>query len=301
MICSQLSGKHFCDCINWKGVCIYQEYHDNKDKVNEDRKEFTCKILNKKYLETNVISLTILVSHKLAQNLYAAGSYVFMRNPEAISYYDTPISIMDVNLEENTIKVIIEIKGIKTKSIEKLSEDEKIVIRGPYWNGVFGLKNVAKTTEGHSLVVCSGIGMAPMIPVIKKLYSNGNKVTVILDKAGYKNVFIEEELKKYDVELIECDLLVSGEFTKEAKDIIEEFIENKSINLIHCSGANILIFKLIELNHKRIKLSCCNNAKLCCGEGVCGSCTERYEGHKKKRLCKVQAEPNSIFEGRRLI
>ncbi|NFG18899.1 sulfide/dihydroorotate dehydrogenase-like FAD/NAD-binding protein, partial [Clostridium botulinum] len=23
ILCSQLSGKKFCDCINWKGVCIY--------------------------------------------------------------------------------------------------------------------------------------------------------------------------------------------------------------------------------------------------------------------------------------
>ncbi|WP_032121651.1 sulfide/dihydroorotate dehydrogenase-like FAD/NAD-binding protein [Clostridium amazonitimonense] len=300
-MCSQLSGKSFCDCINWKGVCIYQEYHNNENKIKPGRKEILCKILNKTYLEPDVISMTILIPHKLAQDLYAVGSYVFMRNPESISYYDVPISVMDVNLEENTITLVIEIKGVKTKSIEKLCEDEKIVLRGPYWNGVFGIKNIYNAKEGNSIVVSRGIGMAPMIPVIRKLYSNGNKITLILDKGGYKNNFVEEELKKYDVSLIECDVLEGGELTEDIKNILDNLIKDKDINLIHCSGADILIFKIVEFNNKRVKLSCCNNAKMCCGEGVCGSCSHRYKGHKQKRFCKIQTEPENIFEGRRFI
>ena len=58
---------------------------------------------------------------------------------------------------------------------------------------------------------------------------------------------------------------------------------------------------LDELNRKDILLSCCNNFKMCCGEGICGACTARYAGHKVKRFCKLQTEPRNIFEGRRLI
>ncbi|MNO98993.1 hypothetical protein D3C76_907540 [compost metagenome] len=50
-----------------------------------------------------------------------------------------------------------------------------------------------------------------------------------------------------------------------------------------------------------VSLSCCNNSKMCCGEGVCGSCTARFAGHVVKRLCKVQSDPRNIFEGRRFI
>ena len=85
--------------------------------------------------------------------------------------------------------------------------------------------------------------------------------------------------------------------------LIHHLIYN--INLIHIAGADILTFKVIdyldELERKDIDLSCCNNFKMCCGEGVCGSCTTRFSGHRVKRFCKVQANPRDIFEGRRFI
>ena len=43
ILCSQLQGGHFCDCLNWKGVCIYQEFHDNGNKAKEQRKTYTCR------------------------------------------------------------------------------------------------------------------------------------------------------------------------------------------------------------------------------------------------------------------
>ena len=68
------------------------------------------------------------------------------------------------------------------------------------------------------------------------------------------------------------------------------------------AGADILTYTLLDFldstGNRDIKVSCCNNAKMCCGEGVCGSCTARFSGHKVKRLCKVQADPRNIFEGR---
>ena len=63
---------------------------------------------------------------------------------------------------------------------------------------------------------------------------------------------------------------------------------------------NVIDF-LDELERQDIDSSCCNNFKMCCGEGVCGSCTARFSGHRVKRFCKIQASPRSIFEGRRLI
>mgnify|MGYP000921887947 CR=1 FL=1 len=29
IMCSQLQGECFCDCVNWKGVCVYQELFNN--------------------------------------------------------------------------------------------------------------------------------------------------------------------------------------------------------------------------------------------------------------------------------
>ena len=101
------------------------------------------------------------------------------------------------------------------------------------------------------------------------------------------------------------NLIDKGELSAEAKVSIKSLIKYNNINLIHIAGADILTFKVIdyldELERKDIDLSCCNNFKMCCGEGVCGSCTTRFSGHRVKRFCKVQANPRDIFEGRRFI
>ncbi|NLP29134.1 MAG: sulfide/dihydroorotate dehydrogenase-like FAD/NAD-binding protein [Clostridia bacterium] len=301
ILCSQLSGKTFCDCINWKGVCIYQEYVWNGEKAKSQRKTYFCKVLEKKVIEEKLIIFTLLTTHKIAQDLIHPGSYIFMRSTKSTQFYDAPMSIMDVNTEENWIKVAMEIKGIKTKTIASVEENENILIRAPFWNGIFGLRNVYTARDGVSLIVARGIGQAPMVPVLRKLYSNGNKLIVVLDKANYKNTFVEEYLSKYDCKVINCNTLDKGQITEEVKEIIDRAIEEEKINLVHCNGADILNLKIVEYVNDRVKTSCCNNARMCCGEGVCGSCSARYKGQVVKRLCKVQTEPKKLFEGRRLI
>ena len=292
--------ENLCDCINWKGVCIYQNMF-GMERKQKSKKNLLLQSLREKGNRRKLIIFTLLTTHKIAQDLIHPGSYIFMRSTKSTQFYDAPMSIMDVNTEENWIKVAMEIKGIKTKTIASVEENENILIRAPFWNGIFGLRNVYTARDGVSLIVARGIGQAPMVPVLRKLYSNGNKLIVVLDKANYKNTFVEEYLSKYDCKVINCNTLDKGQITEEVKEIIDRAIEEEKINLVHCNGADILNLKIVEYVNDRVKTSCCNNARMCCGEGVCGSCSARYKGQVVKRLCKVQTEPKKLFEGRRLI
>ena len=301
LLCSQLSGKKFCDCINWKGVCIYQEYMWNHGKAKSGRKIYSCKINKKEDVEKHTVVFSISAPHELVKNLTHPGSYVFLRAGKTSQFYDAPISIMDIDIEENLLIVAIEIKGVKTKSINALNEGDNILVRGPYWNGDLGLRNIYKSKEGTTIMIARGIGQAPMVPVLKKLYSNGNKIIILMDKANYKNTFISKYLELCNCIVINCNTLQSGAISEEFKKIIDNLFENENINLIHCSGPDILNYKVLEYIENKAEFSCCNNAKMCCGEGVCGACSTRFKGHKVKKLCKVQIEPKYIFEGRRFI
>ncbi|KEI07067.1 oxidoreductase [Clostridium botulinum C/D str. BKT75002] len=208
---------------------------------------------------------------------------------------------MDVNTEVNNICVSIDIKGTKTKKIEDIQIGEDILIKGPFWNGVLGLKHILNAKNGNSVVIARGIGMAPMMPVVKKLCANGNKVTIILDRGNYKDIFVKKLLELYNVEIIECSTLIEGEITEELKELISKLIIKNDINLIHCSGADILIYRILQYIGEDVTYSCSNNAKMCCGEGACGACILNYEGDKIRRMCKLQVDPKYVFERRRLI
>ncbi|NFE58842.1 sulfide/dihydroorotate dehydrogenase-like FAD/NAD-binding protein [Clostridium botulinum] len=303
LICSQLQGACFCDCLNWKGVCIYQELFNNGNKAKEGRKSYSCLIKDVTNFNDEVVMIKFEAPHKLALDLVKPGSYIFVSQNEN-KYFDVPISIMESDIETNIITILVEVRGIKTKSILNLKAEENIIIRGPYWNGVFGIKNINSQKGGKSLVLARGIGVAPMMPVIRKLLSQDNDVKVVIDKTPFTDDFSKELLLKYSVEACENELLDKGTLSDHCKVIIKEALK-EGVNYIHIAGADIFTYEVIEyldkLDRNDILLSCCNNFKMCCGEGICGACTARFSGHRVRRFCKEQADPRSIFEGRRFI
>lgn len=304
IVCSQLHGSCFCDCINWKGVCIYHEFINNGSKAKEGRKTYNCLVTKRILYENDVLLIKFEAPHKLAIDLSKPGSFIFIRTNDNNIYFDVPISILESNIENNEISIMIEIRGVKTKKLLEINENEEITIRGPYWNGVFGLTNLKNQKNNEVLVIAKGIGMAPMIPVIRKLKLNNNNVNLILDIAPYKDNYVKEYLNEYNLNIINEELLDKGELTYKGKILIKDYIE-KGIKYIHIAGADILTTKVIdyldEIGYENIKLSCCNNTKMCCGEGICGSCTIRFAGRRVKRFCKLQTDPRKVFEGRRLI
>ena len=96
-------------------------------------------------------------------------------------------------------------------------------------------------------------------------------------------------------------MLEKGELTTEFKKVLTEVLENNKINIVHCAGADILSNRVLGYIDRAMPFSCCNNAKMCCGEGVCGSCTIKNNDHKLRRLCKLQTESRYVLEGRRAL
>jgi NAD(P)H-flavin reductase len=303
LICSQCQGKVFCDCLNWKGVCIYQEFHNNNSKAKDGRKTYNCVIKDVTNYHDNLIMIKFKAPHKLVIDLIKPGSYIFIRSDEN-EYFDIPISIMNCDIENDIITVAIEIRGVKTTKLQNVKLDENIVIRGPYWNGVFGIKNILAQKKAKALVLARGIGLAPMIPVIRKLISQDNELQVVIDTSPFKENFVSEFLNNYEIKATEKSLLDKGKLSDHAKVIIKDALED-DVKYIHVGGADILTYSVInyldEINRNDVSLSCCNNFKMTCGEGICGACTARFSGHRVKRFCKEQADPRNIFEGRRFI
>lgn len=303
LICSQCQGKCFCDCLNWKGVCIYQELHYNGNKAKEGRKNYDCKVKELMNYDNKIVMIRFSAPHKLVIDLVKPGSYIFIRTNED-KYFDIPISIMDADIDNDIITVLIEIRGVKTSAVLDIKANENIVIRGPYWNGVFGVRDIAMQKDGKTLVLARGIGIAPMMPVIRRFLSQNNSVKVVVDTSPFEENFAEEMLSKYSLKAEEMDILEKGSLSVHAKALIKDAVED-GVEFIHLAGADILTYNVIdylnEIGRGDVKLSCCNNFKMCCGEGICGACTARFSGHRVKRFCKEQTDPRSIFEGRRFI
>lgn len=301
LMCSQLQGKNFCDCRNWKGVCIYQEYVWNQNRIKEGRKSLECRVLNVEVIAENVIVLTIQVTRTMARELNQPGAYVFLRDPQDPFYFDTPMSIMLADEEKGTIDLAIQIRGTKTKSLEFVKD--KIIVRGPYWNGLLGLKYIKGLKKSRALLVVRGIAQAPAVPVAKKLLLAGNEVVVVLDEGRTVVKFAERHFQDLGCQLIEKNLLHSKQLSipKETLEFLEQYIKENDIQLVYSGGSDKLhegINHLLTRLDKKIFFTCSNDAKICCGEGICGSCHTRLSDGSRIKTCKTQLSPTNVFKGR---
>ena len=75
-MCSQCQGKHFCDCVNWKGVCIYQELRNNGNVAKTPRKTYVCNVEKLDKYNNELISIKFKAPHKLTLDLIYPGSYI---------------------------------------------------------------------------------------------------------------------------------------------------------------------------------------------------------------------------------
>ncbi|WP_199873053.1 sulfide/dihydroorotate dehydrogenase-like FAD/NAD-binding protein [Inediibacterium massiliense] len=287
IMCNHLQGKELCDC-NWQGICIYQEFYWNGQKRKDIRKTVEGKIIEKKVIKDEYILFKVKVDVELALKLKHPGSYIFIRHIEKPYFFDTPMSIMDVDEKNGEIQFVVQILGPKTKDI--LSCEEKILVRGPYWNGVIGMKKLKETKEKKVLFIGKGVGLAPSILAIKHLLKNKNHITFVMDPGKIGVDFIKEYMKEFKIDPIEISLR-----NQKGVDLLTSLLK-ENYDLIYSSGSDKLHNIVKDEIEDTSKLVFTNNSSMCCGEGICGACTCKTKSGQLVRMCKMQVKAEEILE-----
>lgn len=293
IVCSMCRGEDFCDCGDAAGYCILQELRNNSGKAKEQNKILSCEAVfvrnygdEYKYIRLNVPSRDISQFKRF-------GAFVFVRTSEN-PFYDVPISVIYEDYDSDSIGMFIQLRGIKTKTFANIEKGDRIFLRGPYYNGLQGIKKVMSLKGKKALVLCRGIGLLPSLHVIGKLRENHNDLDVCFDPGQFDKRYIDfvTDLFEIDVRPVAvCD--GEGNLTPGISDLIQESVANGT-KLIHLGLSDWLIKKCachLEKKYGRsIALSCINNTHMCCGEGICGACTKNIDSGKIVHLCKEQMD-----------
>ena len=278
--CNMLNKNETCDCI-WQGVCIYNEVNHNKNSKVIERKEYLCDIEAMTSIEENTYLIKIKIPKELSKDLRSPGAYVFLKGKDKESnIFSAPISVLDVDLEKNTLEVIIKQVGIKTKGI---INSDQVYIKGPYFNGLFGIKDIKSMSKSNCLVILNGLSQVNSINVIQRLIENNNKVDVFINHNG---VILDNVIQKiYDLgaSIYHIDI-------EEDKEFIADYIKSNDIKLVYSGASNRFnkeVMNIVDAIDENIKLAVSNNNLICCGEGICGACCIDLNGVKVKS-CKTQ-------------
>ena len=280
--CSLIRGEKVCDC-KWQGVCIYNQLQHNKIIGVNERKELLCDVLESKEIETDLYLMKIKIPKSIVKDLCEPGAYVLLKDKNRENMmFNAPISVMDIDEENNILEVIIHSIGVKTKPIVKA---DKVILKAPYFNGIFGIKEIKSNINQNCVVILNGLSQVNSINVIKRLIKNHNHVEVFLNNKGVALDIIKDKISRMGVNINDISL-------SDDKDLIIDYIKRENVPFVYV-GASITFSKdvmnIIDSIDKNIKLAISNDNLICCGEGICGACVINIDGFKVK-TCKAQVD-----------
>jgi len=107
-----------------------------------------------------------LASDKIPQ-ITQPGQFVHISTGDVLKMR-RPISIMSVDVENNTFDLLYKVVGIGTDELSKRQIGEILSVLGPIGNG-FKL-----TTKKNPLLIGGGVGMPPMVAIAQSIKNNSN-------------------------------------------------------------------------------------------------------------------------------
>ena len=284
VFCSHLHGEINCNC-NWTGSCIFYEkqWQDkNGSTYKPVRQDAVGTVVGKKSIGNQTFLLEVEVSAEWAKELDKAGAYVFLKRSEDAAYASFPVGVMSV--EGTIISMVIESVG--PKSARVLADNiTNLTVRGPYANGTFGQPWIDNTKDSKVLLISGGIGQPPAMPIARRLVANGNSVTAILAPGKVGKCFIASWLEEMG-----CRVIQVPSMRLQGMPLLRELVDSTAERpaLIVSAGPDDQHYGVITVMQAagvNLPMAATNNATMCCGEGICGSCEKILHDNKKQDLC----------------
>lgn len=179
-----------------------------------------------------------------------------------------PLTIADSDVEKGTITLVVQKVGLSSTKLCNLNE-------GDYITDVVGPLGQATHIENFGTVVCAGggVGVAPMLPIIKALKLAGNKVVSVLAGRTKELIILEDEVRKYSDEVI--IMTDDGSYGKQGVVTvgIEEVIQRETVNKCFAIGPAIMMkFCCILTKKYNVPTDVSLNTIMVDGTGMCGAC-----------------------------
>lgn len=207
-----------------------------------------------------------------------AGNFVIIRvddNSERM-----PLTIADADIEKGTITLVVQKVGLSSTKLCHLNEGDEIHdVVGPLGNPTH--------IENYGTVICAGggVGVAPMLPIMRALKAAGNRVLSVIAGRNKELVIMEDEVRASSDELI----IMTDDGSYGEKGVvtvgIEKLINQEHIDKVFAIGPPIMMKFCCLLTQKyNIPTDVSLNTIMVDGTGMCGACRLTIGG-KTKFVC----------------
>ena len=234
------------------------------------------KIVKKEYFSEKVVRLD--VEAPLIARSRKPGNFVIVRVGEGGERI--PLTIADADVAKGTITLVVQAVGPSTEIICGLGE-------GDCFSDVVGPLGHPTRIEKYGTVVCcgDGVGVAPLLPIIKAMKEAGNRVVSVLAARSKDLIILEEQVAQYSDEVI----IMTDDGSYGTKGLVtngvEAVINREQVDLVVTIGPAIMM-KFVALLTKKYEVPtlCSLNTIMVDGTGMCGACRVSVGG-KTRFVC----------------
>ncbi len=234
------------------------------------------KIVEKRHFSEKVVEL--IVEAPLIARSRRAGHFVIVRADEHGERI--PLTIADADKDKGTITLVVQAVG---KSSQKICSKEA----GEYLHDVVGPLGQATHIEKVGTVVCcgGGVGVAPLLPIIRAMKAAGNRVVSVLAGRTKDLIILEDEVRASSDEVVV--MTDDGSYGNKGlvTNGVEDVINREKVDLVVTIGPAIMM-KFVALLTKKYEIPtmCSLNTIMVDGTGMCGACRVTVGG-KTKFVC----------------
>lgn len=234
------------------------------------------KILKKTYFSEKVVQF--VVEAPLIARSRKPGNFVIVRVDEKGERM--PLTISDADVEQGSITLVVQKMGVSSTKLCDLNEGDYIAdMVGPLGKPT----HIEKV--GTVLACGGGVGVAPLLPIIRAFKEAGNRVISVLAARTKELIILEEEVRKSSDEVI--IMTDDGSYGKQGVVTVgmEEVIAREKVDLCVTIGPAVMM-KFCSLLTKKYEIPTIAslNAIMVDGTGMCGACRVTV-GDKTKFTC----------------
>lgn len=231
------------------------------------------KVINKEFLSLKVAKLEIAAPEIALSR--KPGHFVIVRVDKLGERI--PLTIADSDKEKGTITLIVQEVGVSSAKLIALNQGDYVLdVVGPLGK----CTHIEKV--GTVLAAGGGVGIAPLMPIVKGFKDAGNKVITILAARTKDLLILEDEMRSNSDEL----LIYTDDGSYGQKGLvtngIEQVLTKQSVDEAIVIGPAIMMKFASEVTRKyNVPTQASLNSIMVDGTGMCGACRVTVDGQTK--------------------
>ena len=290
LVCSRVpGGRGTCDNCNWQGTCVYMLYEQNGCRVIQERQNRELPIDRIRSYGPNLKVFVLEADKGYCQKAQRPGAFVFVKSADDQDWFGAPISVLKAEPDRNRLHLAVCACGPKTSRI--LQRTENLHVRGIYYNALAGQNSLLMDPE-ETFVFAKGVALAPLRNYLdsgkssRRLLQNLRAI-VDIEKVGmdfFLDYFGDLPVGAVQIRDFAREGLCAIE---EQRHLQEQCLARSRVNVLALTSP-YYVQRVREIVGKDKGILRPTEGNMCCGEGICGACTQTNAQGQIIRNCKVR-------------